>query len=229
MRACGVVLILLLCCSEGRAFTVIMKNGKTMEGILLSEEPESIRFRDIYGIQYTLNKDLLNIPAMLDANPESRVQARAAAPEAPRTTSTIVHNRQPTLAEIARYNLKHRTGKATVLRNTRPAETLPVWPKTLPELQEWIASTEKEFHRLAARCRAAGADPSAKHFYREDTYIVEGKPVVVGGYWADPEEVETAREICTQAILTEKALGLARKDLDDIRQKETQGDEASGR
>lgn len=229
MRAGRVALILMLCCADSWSFTVIMKNGKTMEGTLLSEQPDSIQFRDIYGIQYTLKKDLLNIPAMLDANPESRAAARPAAPEAPTTTSTIVHDRRPTLAEIARENLKHRTGKAPVLRNTRPREAMPTWPKTAPELADWIARTEKDLHRLAAQCRAAGANPSAKLSYRQDTYIVEGKTVVVSGYWADPEEVESARRICTQAILTEKALGLARKDLDELQQKETQAGTAGGR
>ena len=219
MRCGGVLLILLLAVTNAGAFTVIMKNGNTMEGVLLSEAPESIQFRDIYGIQYTLKKELLNIPEMMDANPEARIFRPPVSPEQSHATSTIVRNKRPTLAEIARENLKNRTGKAPVLRNTRPPEILPSWPKSGPELQDWIARTEQELQRQASRCRAAGGSPSAKHSYREDTYIVQGKPVVVSGYWADPEEVESSRRICAEAMSTEKALELARKDLDEIEKK----------
>lgn len=187
-----------------------------MEGILLQEEPDLIRFRDIYGITYTLKKEILNIPEMLDANPIKTATPTRIFTEESHATTTIERSKKRTLAEIGRDNLRKRTGKARVLTNARPKVVLPSWPKTEPELQEWIAENEQELQRLAGKCRAAGGSPSAKHTYREDTYTVEGKTVVVGGYWADPEEVESARQICSDALLLEKALGLARKDLEQM-------------
>lgn len=230
MRIGGAFLIFLFCFSIADAFTVILKNGKNMEGTLLSEEPESIRFRDIYGVTYTLKKDLLNIPAMLDANPEKVKPMEPARPPQGIVETTIVYSRGPSLAEIARENLKHRTGTVPVLKNAGPPLLLlPSWPKTSPELVSWIAQNDRDFHRLASQCRAAGANPSAKHSYRQDTYIVEGKEVVVSGYWADPEEIQSARQICSEAMALEKALALAKKDLRDLLEKEAAVDSMDSR
>lgn len=189
-----------------------------MEGALLQEEPELIRFRDIYGVTYTLKKEILNIPEMLDANPIKTATATRSFTEENRAPTTIERSKKPTLAQIARDNLRKRTGKPRVLTNAKPRVVLPSWPKTEVELQEWIATNDRELQRLGSKCRAAGGSPSAKHLYREDTYTVEGKSVVVGGYWADPDEVESARQICSDALLLEKALGLARKDLDQMQE-----------
>jgi hypothetical protein len=189
-----------------------------MEGTLLVNEPEAIRFRDTYGVQYTLKKDLLNLPAMSDANLETVRPPAPAKPESRMNASTIVHGRKRSLAEIARETRKNRTGSAPVIRNTRPRAVMPSWPKTSPELDNWIADSEHQLLRLAARCRSAGANPSAKHAFHQETYMVDGKAVVVSGYWADPQEIQSAREICTEAMLLEKALGLARKDLSALQQ-----------
>jgi hypothetical protein len=71
MRAIlSIVLVLLLTSllfSE-ETYTVILKNGKTMKGHLVSENSEMIIFKDAQGLQYSLKKSVLDLEKMKQAN-----------------------------------------------------------------------------------------------------------------------------------------------------------------
>lgn len=71
MRAIlSIVLVLLLTSllfSE-EAYMVILKNGKSMKGHLVSENSDSIIFKDAQGLQYSLKKSVLDLEKMKQAN-----------------------------------------------------------------------------------------------------------------------------------------------------------------
>jgi hypothetical protein len=80
------------------AYTVVMKNGKTMTGTLISETDQVMVFKDDSGIQYSLKKTNLDLNKMTEANTARAVEpppameppaAPAAAPEAPKKKARV--------------------------------------------------------------------------------------------------------------------------------------------
>jgi hypothetical protein len=64
-------LLLLFCAGfwlTSEAYTVIFKTGKVLQGTLISENEESIVFRDDHGIQYSLKKKSLDWDKMTETN-----------------------------------------------------------------------------------------------------------------------------------------------------------------
>jgi hypothetical protein len=63
------------------AYTVILKNGKSMNGTLISETEQVILFKDEAGVQYSLKKNNLDLVKMSEANalkPETAAPVAAA-------------------------------------------------------------------------------------------------------------------------------------------------------
>jgi len=54
-------------------YTVVLKNGKTMKGKLISETSDGIVFKDESGVQYSLKKSSLDMEKMQQANIEKPV------------------------------------------------------------------------------------------------------------------------------------------------------------
>jgi hypothetical protein len=66
------------------AYTVVLKNGKSMNGTLISETEQVILFKDEAGVQYSLKKSNLDLARMGEANaPKPEVASPAAAAPAP--------------------------------------------------------------------------------------------------------------------------------------------------
>jgi hypothetical protein len=212
------------------AFTVIFKSGKKMEGTLLWDDGDTLRFKDRNGILYSLKRSVLDIAAMREANPQSVDEsADTKVSEAEREKSSSMPS---SLAQIAERERSRRTGKAPLLtdqdldktaplavietRNAAPLITsiytvsIPDSPK---ELKKWIAEQEVQFNKLKAACRNAGGDPNSEKEFRTDTYSVNGKDVTVSGYWADPDEVKRAQDTCRRAMAVKSALEEARTRL----------------
>src|SRR4026208_2452798 len=85
------LLVLLFIFSLGAAvasaYTVVLKNGKTMTGTLISETEQSILFKDDAGVQYSLKKANLDLEKMSAANTPPPEEA-APAMEAPAVVET---------------------------------------------------------------------------------------------------------------------------------------------
>jgi len=210
------------------AFTIIFKSGKRMEGTLLWDDGETLRFKDRNGILYSLKRSTLDVTAMREANPESIAKPGEKVPEKKEEPAVM----QSSLAQIAQRERLRRTGTARVFtdqdvekaaglaviqtKNGAPLIT-SIAALSLPDsskaLQKWIDDKNAEYNRLRASCRNAGGDPNSNKEFRTDTYNVEGKEVVVSGYWADPKEVERAQQICRKAMETKAALAEAHKKL----------------
>src|SRR5262245_37179356 len=75
------------------AYTVVMKNGKMMNGTLISETEKSILFKDDSGVQYSLKKANLDLEKMKEANAPKMETAppveTPAAPEAPKKKARV--------------------------------------------------------------------------------------------------------------------------------------------
>jgi hypothetical protein len=212
------------------AFTVIFKSGKKMEGTLLWDDGETLRFKDRNGILYSLKRSVLDIPAMKEANPQSVDESgESKISEAEREKSSSMPS---SLAEIAERERLRRTGNAPLLsdqdlENTAPLAVIETRnaaplitnihtvsiPDSAKELKKWITENELEFNKLKAACRNAGGDPNSEKEFRTDTYSVNGKDVTVSGYWADPEEVKRAQDTCRRAMAVKSALEEARTKL----------------
>jgi hypothetical protein len=210
------------------AFTIIFKSGKRMEGTLLWDDGDTLRFKDRNGILFSLKRSVLDVSAMRDANPDSIPKPGEKVPEK-KEEHTL---RQSSLAEIAQRERSRRTGTARVFTNedldkmtslavieTKNGAPLITsinalsLPDSSKELQKWIDDKNAEYNRLRASCRNAGGDPNSNKEFRTDTYNVDGKDVVVSGYWADPKEVEHAQQICRKAMETKAGLEEAHKKL----------------
>lgn len=80
------LLVLFVGAASTGAYTIILKNGKTMTGTLVSETDKVILFKDIDGVQYSLKKENLDLVKMSEANapiPEPAVEASPAPVEQP--------------------------------------------------------------------------------------------------------------------------------------------------
>lgn len=231
MRVCAVICLALFLffSSQLCAVTVILKSGKKITGDLISEDQSVIRLRANDGTVYSLN--MVHIDRIATAEANQKEDESAAADVEPKKEE-VISSRPSSLAEAAADARQNRTGAARVyteadliaapdlaLVSTPNSDSRTVivplnvkLPEKEKDLAEWIREKEKEFNKLKAQCRAAGADDSKKE-YKTDTYIVNGSPVSVSGYWADPKEVQKAKQICRNAMETEAALIHARAKL----------------
>jgi hypothetical protein len=222
------LIIVLFIPIHASAFTIIFKSGKRMEGTLLWDDGDTLRFKDRNGILYSLKRSVLDLSAMRDNNPDSIAKRGEKIPEKKEEPTVM----QSSLAEIAQRERLRRTGTARVFtdqdvdkmaslavietKNGAPLITsinAISLPDSSKELQKWIDQKNVEYNRLRATCRNAGGDPNSNKEFRTDTYNVDGKEVVVSGYWADPKEVEHAQQICRKAMETKAALEEAHKKL----------------
>jgi hypothetical protein len=60
--------IFFIAAATASAYTVVLKNGKMMNGTLISETEQSILFKDDAGVQYSLKKANLDLDKMKEAN-----------------------------------------------------------------------------------------------------------------------------------------------------------------
>jgi len=84
-----VTLLLIVFCvgmTAANAYTVVLKNGKTLSGNLVSETEQMIIFKDDTGLQYSLKKANLDLEKMKEANAPKMEPPPVAPPaEAPQT------------------------------------------------------------------------------------------------------------------------------------------------
>lgn len=66
-------------------YTVVLKNGKTMKGTLVSETADTIIFKDSAGIQYSLKKDKLDMDKMASLNTAAPAEQPSAQTEPAQT------------------------------------------------------------------------------------------------------------------------------------------------
>lgn len=200
MRATILLILgLMLCHSSAHSSVYIFKSGKKINGITRYENAETIRIVESSGLEMTLRKSELNLPATLAGNVQPAVTIPVEAPlavavaesPAPKPVTKVYTNRDIRVQKVA----------FTPPEN----ETDPSWRKSLAKL-------EREFLRLQAACRNAGTGPNLSKVLRTETYYVNGKKLKVTGHFADPGNIEEAKQICSRAIQTEETLQQARQD-----------------
>jgi hypothetical protein len=200
------ILVLILCHSFAHSDVFIFKSGKKIEGTTRYENGETIRIVESSGLEMTLRKSELNLAATLAANIQT-------APTAPADAAPLgVQESSPPKSVIKIYT--NRDLRLQKVSFTPPEfETDPSWKKSLAKL-------EREFLRLQAACRNAGTGRNISKVLRSETYSVNGKKLKVTGYFADPANIEEAKQICARAIQTQETLQQARRDFQDYQNRQ---------
>jgi hypothetical protein len=204
MRPIILILVLLLCNSYADAHEFIFKNGKRIQGSILYEDASLFRIVDSTGIEMRLRKSELNLTAMESVNSPVQPLADPALPT------------EPEVQQVAKRPVRVYTNRD--VRSTRHAAFVPPNPESEAAWLKSLSILEKDFVRLQGACRSAGAGPSK--ILRTHTYEVKGKKVKVTAYWADPANIEDAKQICNKAIQTEDALEQARKQFQEFKQRQ---------
>jgi hypothetical protein len=193
MRA-AVLLILLtiiLCYSSAQGDTFIFKTGKKIEGSMRYQDEKTIRIIESSGLEMTLRKSEIDqiviMQSSADVSPAGKGDARTTPVEEPVNKPVKVFTNRD-------------------LKVQKSARSLPTGS---------ISKLERDLARLAGACRAAGG--GSRKVLRTHTYRVKGRAVTVTGYWADPGNLEEAKEICRNAIETEEALQQAHAENNSIK------------
>jgi hypothetical protein len=193
------ILITFLCQFSAHTATFIFNSGKSVQGEILFEDGKTIRIRESSGLDMTLRKSELNLAATRVSN-VIRSEAVAESPAGEERRSVEV--KPQTRRSVKVYTNRDARSHDAPLRMPQP-ETNEAW-------QSSVAKMEREFTRLQGACRGAGTGPNLSRVWRSHTYNVEGKQVRVTGYWADPANIEEAKQICARAIQAEERLQQAR-------------------
>lgn len=197
MRILVVSFLLCLSATQVFGYTFVLKSGKRIKGVLLIEETSTVRIEDHTGVPMTLKKASVDWSATIQANP----------PE-PQPADPIMEPEVPA----------PRARSATVFRNVPGVYSRnPTIPRTEKEWKERLRAAEKEYFRYKDACRNAGTGPDVKRRLESHVYHVNGKKVTVTGYWAHPESVRSANQICQRAIHAEMDLAEARQALDELK------------
>jgi hypothetical protein len=191
------LLSFILCHSSAHSSVFIFKSGKKIDGVQRYEDNWTIRIVESSGLEMTLRKSELDLAATQVAN----IQPQVTAPLEVTEPAAVVET--PAAKPKARVYTNRDLGAQQVSFTPPDLETTPAWQKSLAKL-------EREFLRLQAACRAAGTGPNLSKVRRSETYYVNGKKVQVTGYFADPANIEEAKQICRRAIQTEETLQQAR-------------------
>jgi hypothetical protein len=210
MRVSILIFLLLLCQSYAHAYQFVFKTGKSVEGTILYEDSSIYRIRDTSGIEMRIRKNELNYAATESANIAIEKLSPPASNKADETpVSTSRQSHVYTNADL------HAAGRIAFAPSDPGSET--AW-------RAHILKLEREFARQQGACRAAGGGPNFSKVLRTHTYRVNGKSVRVTGYWADPANIENAKEICRRALQTEEVLNEAHRQFNDFQtQKSSRG------
>jgi hypothetical protein len=200
MRATILCVVFLLCHLSAQGEVFVFKSGKSIQGDIRYQNDSIILIRESSGLDMTLRKNEIDFAATAAANkPSAKVAAGIEAPveqESKRKSPQKIYTNRDLRAGVATF--------------TPPQpETDRTWEKSLAKL-------EREFVRLQGACRGAGTGPNLSKVMRSHTYRVNGKQVRVTGYWADPANIEEAKQICNRAIDAEEILQQARRAFQDF-------------
>ncbi len=190
----------LLCHFTAHGSVFIFKSGKSVNGAVRYEDHSTIRILESSGLEMTLRKSELNLSATNAAN-VTRENSEPA-----NISDTGKMNVAPAATEkrFVKVYTNRDVRKERVSFAPPDPESSQAWKRSLTKL-------EREFVRLQGACRGAGTGPNLSKILRSHTYNVRGKRVHVTGYWADPANIEEAKQICEHAIHTESALHQARR------------------
>ena len=197
MRSFVFVVSLLVCGSYAHAYQFIFTNGKSLEGSILYEDGSTYRILSS-GIEMRIRKSELNVAATQAAN----VITETPVPEPP------IDAAQSADVPPARHSA--RVYSNVDVQGANPVASAPADRNSEKAWRAHINKLEREFSRLQGECRAAGTGPNFSKVRRTETYRINGRSVRVTGYWADPVNIEAAKNICRRALQTEKALNDAR-------------------
>src|SRR3972149_6097627 len=192
MRALG--LLFFFWSSVAFCHTFVFQSGKHIEGTILFEDQGTIRIADKTGVAMSLNKGSLDFEAMETVNrPLYQIAVVVELNEVPAEVDEVEQVPPPPI-------------RATGLQEeNQPA---PFWKARMQR-------TQRDYKRLQQECRNAGARRTGKERLETHVYLVNGKRIAVTGYWADPENIASAKETCRKALEAQAEFIQAKKSLEE--------------
>lgn len=152
----------------GGDYTVVLKNGKTMKGSLVSETADTVIFKDSSGVQYSLKKANLDLAKMTELNQppkqETVPQAQTNQTETPKKPAKTY-----TAEDIEK--LREKYGESAISGSGGGAEAVEMTPaEYLKELQgaasmlsdvtQTVGNFGNQLTSIAGVAQAKGTDPS---------------------------------------------------------------------
>lgn len=200
MRLIQVALILCLCSSLASAYTFVFKTGKKIEGTIHFEDSITIRIIDSTGVAMSLNRNSLDWKATQAAN-------------------AVVKSVEP--ASLPAENATVPEVRPVRLRTTAPsARKVKPDIKNYPEKywKDLLNKAKKDYSRFQQDCRNAGVRTGNERLQTNE-YRINGKTVKVTGYWADPDNIRSANDVCKKALKAQTDLMEASYQLETLLQK----------
>ena len=196
-----VFVILLLTVSIASSYTVILKNGKRIEGAYLEENENAILIQDQDGVTLTFRKKTLDLDAMKETNSPQRHKEKAESESTNESAQTQPVDRKPKkvftnedlkdLPEISILGSEHPPEENSEEQHLEQApdtysnEKEMYWKERTMELANHLYEAEDVYLRLQQECDAA---KEAFSFY------------VLNGYWGGGwAPVTDPAYVCDQA------------------------------
>jgi hypothetical protein len=209
------------------AYTVVLKNGKRIDGRLMSEEKGTVTIRDREGVLITIKPHQIDESATEAANVKKADEGTEIQPKEP--AARYANQKKSTGKVFTKEDLKDLP-EVSIIGSEQseaysevPYETEEFAPGGRTEA-EWIAETrqlgrairdaEENFAMLKRECESAGAQ-AAYNLIDPTAYVfINGVWVPVSGYGPDPEIQRRAQEVCFQKERAEKEMLRLYEDLD---------------
>jgi hypothetical protein len=153
MRIVSFLFLFLTICIPAHCFTVILKNGKRIQGTLISEDEQSLQFKGQDGIFISFKKAALDFEAMENQNKS---------PEIAKSDPPLEHRNSISLVELARETKSNRTGRSRTLSDRDIA--------ALPEVSVIGKADEPVLMANSPR-----VSPSDEKYWRKEAQVLKEK------------------------------------------------------
>lgn len=153
MRIFTFLCLVLFVTNSVSAFTVVLKSGKQIQGILLSEDSQTLNLKDSFGLTLHFQKRTLNLDEMSTLNAPQQQNASTQRPHRSARVYTIEDlERLPELSQVS----STESAPETIVpdsHESQPDESK--WRKAAASLRKAKAKAELRWQTAEAKCRKA--------------------------------------------------------------------------
>jgi hypothetical protein len=225
------------------ADTLVLKNGKKIQGTIIKEDAESYKIKDLEGIVILVKKSQINPEATVinrksTATPENKPEVKSV-PDGSQSTPSVV--------DAARQAREKKKGNVRVLRKEdldkmpevsiigtdepieeRPAESETesssasatsekseeYWKSETRKFAMDIRRVEEDIAQLNKDCEELGKQAAYALIDPGQYVMVNGVWIPVGGY--DPSVIQHAQDVCHQAEQAKSELAKIHAELEEF-------------
>jgi hypothetical protein len=208
--------LLVAIASFASAYTVVLKNGKTIQGTLVSENDEMCIVKDSSGIQLNLKKSNVDLEKTAAANQPLAASEKSAPPaDSPNQDAVKKPARKITEEDLEKLREKYDLGEGTFSKNRETGEGEAAWKEVKPPVEK---RSDDQWRSEAAQRRAEiqRLEKSAAEL-KYGCEFTSGLTIQGGDSIVNPQGerlsiAETHKEICGQAEILKAALERAREE-----------------